>query len=472
MRSGLDERGEARLAWWVTGLVIVPTLLLAVYGAAAIRWQREATESALEGLRRDALHSVERQLLRSVDLQEAALRRALAGCTAEPVCAPSVDGAVIELVSAADLREGAALWQGDWGQLRVDSWAARWRPEQSWLTGRADEAGAGVLPGSRFGVTRDTAPALRDVLGNPEASLPLPAPLDAWRLTHRWTDEGPIGRSLARTGWALGIGLAALVGLVLLGTGLALTAIARGRRLSRLQTDFVSSVSHELRTPLTSIRLFVETLQSGRLSDPERIAECLDLLMRETERLDRRIERVLGWARMEAGRRVYAFEAVPVGNLVADALAALHSQILPDREPVDVRLAPDLPPVRADHDAVVEALLNLLTNAVRHAPRPRAIAVEGLREGRRVGISVIDDGPGIPKADRKRAFERFWQGDPRLSAPGQRGAERGSGLGLAIVAAIARGHGGAVALQSDVGRGCRFTLWLPVAAHGVASSPR
>jgi two-component system phosphate regulon sensor histidine kinase PhoR len=194
--------------------------------------------------------------------------------------------------------------------------------------------------------------------------------------------------------------------------------------------------------------------------------------MRETERLDRRIERVLGWARMEAGRRVYAFEAVPVGNLVADALAALHSQILPDREPVDVRLAPDLPPVRADHDAVVEALLNLLTNAVRHAPRPRAIAVEGLREGRRVGISVIDDGPGIPKADRKRAFERFWQGDPRLSAPGQRGAERGSGLGLAIVAAIARGHGGAVALQSDVGRGCRFTLWLPVAAHGVASSPR
>lgn len=475
MRNGLDDHGQTRLVGWVTGLVIVPTLLLALYGAAAIRWQRAATESAVEGLRRDALHNVAATLQADLAALDDAVRRALAACPPGDTCAVDVSGA--EVVVGDDVRvpDGAATaWSEGWGSLRRGARSARWRPNAAWLTASADAAGARALEGSRFSVgPAGTAIApLQEMLGSPEATIPLAPPLDGLRLSHRWTDEGPMGRSLALTGWALGAGLAALVVLVLVGTALALMAVARERRLSRLQTDFVSSVSHELRTPLTSIRLFVETLQSGRLSDPERIAECLDLLARETERLDRRIERVLGWARMEAGRRVYAFETVPVADLVGDAVQALQSQLLPDREPVSLHVPDGLAAVRADHDAVVEALLNLLTNAVRHAPRPRIIAVVAAEEGRRVGITVVDDGPGIPKADRKRVFERFWQGDARLSAPGQRGAERGSGLGLAIVRSIARAHGGDVSLISDVGQGCRFTLWLPVAADGDPSSPR
>jgi signal transduction histidine kinase len=81
-----------------------------------------------------------------------------------------------------------------------------------------------------------------------------------------------------------------------------------------------------------------------------------------------------------------------------------------------------------------------------------------------VGLTVTDDGPGIPQKDRRRIFEKFYQSDLRLSAPRQLGANRGSGLGLSIVNAVVRGHGGRVELDSELGRGSRFTLWLPAAS--------
>jgi len=265
--------------------------------------------------------------------------------------------------------------------------------------------------------------------------------------------------------WLYAAPLVLLVGLVLVGTVVTLGSAAREIRLSRLQTDFVSSVSHELRTPLTSIRLFVETLQSQRLEDPRKVQECLDLLAHETDRLSRMIERVLDWARMEAGRRVYEFEPVPAAELAGDALRALRSHRLLEDDPgsVAVDVPVDLPEVRVDRDAIVEALLNLLQNAVKYTPHPRTILLQGIAEGAFVGLAVKDNGPGIPKRDRRRIFEKFYQVDTRLSSPAQGTVDRGSGLGLSIVRAVARAHGGRVELDTELGRGSTFTLWLPVA---------
>src|SRR6185436_7990675 len=109
-------------------------------------------------------------------------------------------------------------------------------------------------------------------------------------------------------------------------------ALFREMRLSQLQTDFVSNVSHELRTPLTSIRMFVETLQTGRVRDPTRMQECLDVISAESERLSRMIERILGWARMEAGRRIYSFEPIPPEVIVKRALEAFRMQQLQDAD--------------------------------------------------------------------------------------------------------------------------------------------
>ncbi len=116
-----------------------------------------------------------------------------------------------------------------------------------------------------------------------------------------------------------------------------------------------------------------------------------------------------------------------------------------------------------DRDAIVEALVNLLQNAVKYTPQPRTISLSATRVGRWVGLTVADNGPGIHKQDRKRIFEKFYQADTLLSAPSQQGANRGSGLGLSIVRAVIRAHGGRVELATELGRGSRFTLWLPAA---------
>ncbi len=470
--SGIgDPWAFQRLLWLVVGTVVLPTLLLAAYGMAAIRWQREATEASLQLVVQDRLDALARSLNDAVGSAEREARRAVAACMPEPSpCSPlAIDAAEVSVRSVPDAREqlgerwpAAGLgptttWLAETphplGAWQDGTRVALWRPDPDWLSQRVEAEGGRLLAQSRFALSEGDEPQ--------GATRQLDGPLAGWTLTHSWDGEAPVG---ARSGFLMAAGLALLVGLVGIGTALTLYTAAREIRLSRLQTDFVSSVSHELRTPLTSIRMFVETLQSGRLQDPVRVQECLGLVANETERLSRRIERVLSWARMEAGRRVYEFEEMAPADLVTEAVNALRSQHLHEDLDVAVDVPRDLAWVRVDRDALVEALLNLLQNAVRHVPEPRKIAVEGRLDAKgRVGLSVIDDGPGIAPRDRNRIFERFVQADPRLSAPSQRGAERGSGLGLAIVRAVARAHGGAVTLVSDVGAGSRFTIWLPAA---------
>ena len=252
-----------------------------------------------------------------------------------------------------------------------------------------------------------------------------------------------------------------LAATVVVGGTVTLVTAWREIRLSRLQTDFVSNVSHELRTPLTSIGVFVELLQSGRVKSKEREKECLDLIAVETDRLSRRIERVLHWARMEAGRRVYAKERTPPADLVDAALTAIRTHDLQSDEQVSVRIAEDVPDVAVDRDATVEALINLLQNAHKHTSPPREITLGVHHRDGLVAFSVKDNGPGIRRREHKRIFEKFYQADARLSALSQGDVDRGSGLGLSIVRAVARAHGGRVDLASDYGHGSVFTLWLP-----------
>src|SRR5512138_3809556 len=156
------------------------------------------------------------------------------------------------------------------------------------------------------------------------------------------------------------------VGTTLFGAILTTVVLYREARVAKLQTDFVSKVSHELRTPLTSIRMFVETLQLGRLSDPERQREALEIVADETARLSGLINRLLDWARMESGRQKYDLKRQPVGPNLDAALTALAPQLL--RQPAEVvrEEAPELPHVLADREAISEAVLNLLNNAVKY----------------------------------------------------------------------------------------------------------
>jgi two-component system phosphate regulon sensor histidine kinase PhoR len=239
--------------------------------------------------------------------------------------------------------------------------------------------------------------------------------------------------------------------------------VRRGTSLARLQAEFVQKVSHDLRTPLTSIKMFVETLQERRLTDPEKVDECLDVLSRETDRLTAMVERLLEWARMEAGKRAYSPERITVSRLVDSALEGLESQVkLSGLESITVlqkEIADELPLIDVDPEAMSEALINVMSNALRYTPGDRKeIRVRAVRRDKEVVLTISDNGPGIPHHEQSRIFEKFY----RVVDPALPDVE-GTGLGLAMVHHIVRAHRGRITVQSDIGKGAAFHIVLPAA---------
>jgi two-component system, OmpR family, phosphate regulon sensor histidine kinase PhoR len=262
----------------------------------------------------------------------------------------------------------------------------------------------------------------------------------------------------------------ALVATTVAGTAATIAVLHREARVAKLQTDFVNKVSHELRTPLTSIRMFVETLQLGRIADPDRQREALEIVSEETARLSGLINRLLDWARMESGRRSYQLVRQPVEPIVDAALEAFEPQLLNRPAAVTREIVGKLPPVMADRQALSEAILNLLNNAHKYTGPEKRIAVRAEVSGPVVNITVADNGPGIGERDRKRIFDKFY----RARDPLARTIE-GTGLGLAMVKHIVTGHRGKVSVSSEVGMGATFLIQLPAAApapqHARAPAP-
>ncbi len=249
-----------------------------------------------------------------------------------------------------------------------------------------------------------------------------------------------------------------LVGCMVTGGVLSLVFLRREANLSKLQTDFVSKVSHELRTPLTSIRMFVEMLQDHGADDPETDV-CLQVLQKETTRLSERIERLLDWGRMESGRRVYEMKPDNPYTVVNEALDAFAATQIGIAHNIRVDVPKDLPAIVVDRGAIVDALVNLLNNAVKYGGDEPAIDLFARSDAKSVRISVRDHGIGIPLEQHKRIFQKFYRANDLLSREVE-----GSGLGLAIVRHIALGHGGRVVVESAPGKGSTFILVLPLAS--------
>ena len=247
---------------------------------------------------------------------------------------------------------------------------------------------------------------------------------------------------------------------VTLVVGVAATVlyVRRESSVAQLQTEFVSKVSHDLRTPLTSIRLFVEALQAGRLRDPEKIQQALDILATETTRLSAMIDRLLGWARMEAGKRSYRMAEEAPSRIVDDALAAFKLQLVMDDVKLTTDVQSDLPPIEVDAEAVTEALLNLLQNAYKYTGAQKIITLRCFRRVGHVVFSVSDNGPGIPKTEQRRVFEKFY----RLTRPEVALQPPGTGLGLSMVYHIVAAHGGITSVDSELGQGATFSIHLPI----------
>ena len=243
-------------------------------------------------------------------------------------------------------------------------------------------------------------------------------------------------------------------------TGYVLGSIflSRGASLARVQNDFLSAVSHELRTPLTSMRMFVETLEEGRVTDPAERQRCLYLLQREMTRLEGLVDRLMELSRLEAGRHGFLRDPVNISDVVEDAVVAFHAATLGDATDVDVELETGLI-IIGDQPALSQAVTNLLVNAWKYSIDPKQIALAAHTRGKSIELTVTDNGPGIPRAEQKHIFDKFERGTSAIE-----GGTPGSGLGLSIVKAIVKAHRGKISIRSDSRTGSRFSILLPRAA--------
>jgi two-component system, OmpR family, phosphate regulon sensor histidine kinase PhoR len=200
--------------------------------------------------------------------------------------------------------------------------------------------------------------------------------------------------------------------------------------------------------------MFTETL-SLRRGDQAAEDRCIEALNKESARLQALIDRLLDWGRMEAGRRVYELREHDVRGIVDEAIAAFE----PARERRNVELSidttPDLPQVLCDRSALVDSLVNLISNAYKYGGQPRRIEITARANEREVAITVRDNGKGIARNEHKRIFEKFYRVDDLLARQ-----QEGSGIGLAIVQHVMRAHRGRVEVDSAPGRGSAFTLLL------------
>jgi two-component system phosphate regulon sensor histidine kinase PhoR len=249
-----------------------------------------------------------------------------------------------------------------------------------------------------------------------------------------------------------------LVVVLVLGLVATIRGAARERELARLKSDFVSTVSHELKTPLTSIRMFAEMLQTGVAGeDREREKRYHEIIVKESERLGLLIANLLDYAQIERGTRRYNRKLEPAGQLAQEAVTTFARLREGEGQTVSVEIEPALDEhdIVVDKEVLVQALLNLMSNAVKYGGgKPVAVTAARRADGR-VAIAVRDRGPGIPRTEHERVFREFYRSPAAYTA----GVE-GTGLGLALVKRHVEAQGGAVELDSEPGEGATFTLVL------------
>ena len=251
-------------------------------------------------------------------------------------------------------------------------------------------------------------------------------------------------------------------------------AFERQRRLGEMKSNFVASVSHELRAPIASVRLMAESLERGTIEGRERQEEYLRVIGQECRRLSSLVENVLDFSRIDQGRRPYVFEATDVQALVSRTIELMRPYAA-ERQ-VNLASAPPSAPAgalrpRVDREALQQALVNLVDNAIKHSPHGASVIVgleadsDALRDAAardahrpaRIRLFVEDQGPGIPADEQGRIFEAFYRRGSELQRE-----TRGIGIGLAIVRHVAEAHGGRVLVRSSPGSGSRFTIELPL----------
>jgi two-component system, OmpR family, phosphate regulon sensor histidine kinase PhoR len=241
---------------------------------------------------------------------------------------------------------------------------------------------------------------------------------------------------------------------------LALVLTVRADRasaaLASMKSDFVAAVTHELKTPVAFIRLVGDTLANGRYTSPKTVQEYAGLLSVEATRLSGLIDNLLTYARYSSSpvASPTGLADVEPADLVEDALQGFRPVLSHLEFDLVIDVPPDLPQICVDRPAMIQALDNIVDNAIKYSTTRKYLTVKGTATATSVTLTVRDRGTGIAHKDLSRVFERFYRGGNVTVS--------GSGLGLPIAKRIVESHGGRIAVRSSVGSGTEVDLTLPI----------
>jgi two-component system phosphate regulon sensor histidine kinase PhoR len=232
--------------------------------------------------------------------------------------------------------------------------------------------------------------------------------------------------------------------------------------LAQIKADFVANVSHELRTPLSLIQMFADTLALGRVKTEEKKYEYYEILSRETDRLSKIVNKILNFSKIEAGKWKFNFVTISINETVRNIYDTYKFHLQNNACTFSVKFGDDLPQILGDSEAISEAIINLIDNAVKFSGENKHIEIETGRENENIFVSVIDHGIGISATDQKKIFDKFF----RVST-GNVHNVKGTGLGLSLVKHIVEAHKGKIELKSEIGKGTTIKVLFPLKINEV-----
>lgn len=229
----------------------------------------------------------------------------------------------------------------------------------------------------------------------------------------------------------------------------------RLEELNQLKSFFMQTITHELKTPLTSIKLFIEKLQDMKQHDKEKSDFCLNIIDGESDKLRRLIDNILDYAKIEKGMKTYNLKCADLVQIVENAVDSMKYQFSINKQSVETVLPPEEIIIKADEEVIERAITNLLTNAIKYSFADCKTIVTLKKVNNSACIEIIDNGRGISEEDLNYIFEPF-----KRAKVVEENKIEGTGLGLSIVKHIMDAHRGRVEVESEIGKGSKFTLWF------------